>query len=124
MVSAVTAVPQSTCVSRVVLAKAKTHNHKCIGSRTNNQSSQNACLCYAMSARTRAGVPGRASLARDDVGTRPNDQLFIGQIASETAACSGKIVTKFFAEYCNSTGSAKLFCPISSNLTRRHGMMV
>ena len=54
----------------------------------------------------------------------PTDQLFIGQIASETAACSGKIVTKFFAEYCNSTGSAKLFCPISSNLTRRHGMMV
>src|SRR5882762_10495469 len=116
MVSAVTAAPRSVGSPGVVLAKAGTHNHKCIGWRDNNQSSQNACLWL--------WVPGRASLARDDDGSYSAGQLFIGQIASETAACSGKIVTKFFAAYCSSTGSAKLFCPISSNLMRRHGMMV
>src|SRR5258706_13779867 len=49
---------------------------------------------------------------------------FIGQMASATAACAGKIVTNLPPTYCSSTGSASLFWPISSNFTRFHGMMV
>ncbi|MGY2844677.1 hypothetical protein ACVIIY_003083 [Bradyrhizobium sp. USDA 4515] len=79
---------------------------------------------FALGKRVATRIQSSAPIRSERTLWRPTDQLFIGQIASETAACSGKIVTKFFAEYCNSTGSAKLFCPISSNLTRRHGMMV
>src|SRR4051794_32768865 len=49
---------------------------------------------------------------------------FIGQIASATAAWGGKMVTNLPPVYCSSTGSASLFWPISSNLTRFQGMMV
>jgi len=49
---------------------------------------------------------------------------FIGQMASATAACGGKMVTNLPPTYCNSTGSASLFWPFSSNLTRFQGMMV
>src|SRR6201982_915328 len=49
---------------------------------------------------------------------------FIGQTASATAACAGKMVTNLLPTYCSNTGSASLFWPISSNLTRFHGMMV
>ncbi len=34
------------------------------------------------------------------------------------------MVTNLPPTYCSSTGSASLFWPISSNLTRFHGMMV
>src|SRR5947209_12203524 len=40
------------------------------------------------------------------------------------AACGGKMVTNLPPIYCSSTGSASLFWPISSNLTRFQGMMV
>src|SRR5450830_1606670 len=49
---------------------------------------------------------------------------FIGQMASATAACGGKMVTNFLPTYCNSTGSASSFWPCGSNLTSFHGMMV
>src|SRR4051794_728361 len=49
---------------------------------------------------------------------------FIGQTASAMAACGGKIVTNLPPIYCSSTGSASLFWPVSSNLTRFQGMMV
>src|ERR1700740_3589679 len=54
----------------------------------------------------------------------PSDPYFIGQMASATAACGGKMVTNLPPTYCSSTGSASLFWPISSNLTRFQGMML
>jgi hypothetical protein len=116
MVSAVIGgTPLSVHYANVVLARARTDYHKCIGRMDKSQSSQNACL--------RLWVPGRASLARDDVG-KYCAPYFIGQTASATAACGGKIVTNLPPIYCSSTGSASLFWPISSNFTRFHGMMV
>src|SRR3984893_8624496 len=65
---------------------------------------------------------------RDDaalvIGLQKTMAYFIGQVASATAAWGGKMVTNLPPVYCSSTGSASLFWPISSNLTRFHGMMV
>src|SRR5258707_761624 len=54
----------------------------------------------------------------------PGVDGFIGQIGSAMAACKGKIVTNLPLMYCRSTGSASLFCPVSSNFTCFQGMMV
>src|SRR6202008_3179544 len=62
-----------------------------------------------------------------DAGAGENQALafhFIGQIASAIAADWGEMVTNFLPTYCNSTGSASLFWPVSSNLMRFQGMMV
>jgi len=39
----------------------------------------------------------------------PPGRYFIGQMASATAACGGKIVTNLPPTYCSKTGSASLF---------------
>ncbi len=61
---------------------------------------------------------GRPCVCNEPPGTR---RYFIGQSASATAACGGKMVTNLPPTYCSNTGSASLFWPISSNFTRFHG---